>query len=273
MAGKYDDIRIGIALSGGGARGVAHLGVLRALREHGIEPQVIAGTSSGAIIGALYAAGIPLDEMMDFARIGSNIRILRIGNPLRGLMKLSLLREKLGAVLPADDFSCLGREFVVTASDLQRGRLTLFREGPLIAAVQASCAVPLLFHPVVIDDTQYIDGGLFLNLPAEPIRDEVDVLLGSNVMPLVSDEVGPLNTLWGISNRVFDLAVHHNSAGSRALCDFLFEPEELMHYHVYNFARADHLVEVGYREATAQMPRVLELLERRRIAAPAGSLM
>ncbi len=269
----FDDIRIGIALSGGGARGVAHIGVLKALREHGIEPQVVSGTSSGAIVGALYAFGADISALEAFARVGSGIKLLRIGNPLRGLIKLTLLREKLEAVLPVDDFNCLQRPLAVTATDLQRGELRIFREGPLVAAVQASCAVPLLFHPVVIDGTQYIDGGLYMNLPAAPIREECDILIGSNVMPLVNNEVAPINTLWGISNRVFDLSVHHNSASSRELCDFLFEPEELMNYHVYNFARSERLVEVGYRSAIERMPAFLELLERYRQAMGAETLM
>ena len=273
MQNGYEDIRIGIALSGGGARGVAHIGVLKALRESGIEPQVVAGTSSGAIVGALYAYGAEIAELEAFAKVGIGIKLLRIGNPLRGLIKLTLLREKLEAVLPVDDFSCLRKPFAVAATDLQLGELRVFTEGPLIAAVQASCAVPLLFHPVVIDGTQYIDGGLYMNLPAAPIREQCDILIGSNVMPLVNQEVGQLSTIWSISNRVFDLAVHHNSASSRELCDFMFEPADLMGYHIYNFARSEALVELGYREAMTQMPALLALLERYRASAPASSLM
>ena len=272
MDTRFSDMKIGIALSGGGAPGVAHIGILKALRENGIEPEVTAGTSSGAIVGPLYAFGAATDDLEAFARVGIGIKLLRFGNPLRGLIKLTLLREKLEAVLPVDDFECLQRPLYVTASDLQKGELKIFSEGPLIAAVQASCAVPLLFHPVVIDGRQYIDGGLYLNLPSQTIRDKCDFLIGSNVMPLVSAEVGPINSLWGISNRVFDLSVHHNASPSRELCDFLIEPEDLMNYHVYNFARSDKLVEVGYRAAMDVMPTLLRELEKYRVGNPAGSM-
>ena len=252
--------RIGIALSGGGARGIAHIGVLKALLEHGIAPEVVAGTSSGAIVGALYAYGMDAEQLQRFARGGVGIRLLRIVNPLRGLIKLTLLREKLAAVLPTDDFECLRRPLAVTATNLQTGDLHVFRDGPLIAAVQASCAVPLLFHPVVIGGQQYIDGGLYMNLPAQPLRERCDVLIGSNVMPHEQAEVGRLSSVFSISNRVFDLAVHHNSLEARGLCDFLVEPIELKGYHVYNFTKADDLVEVGYREMTARMAELKAVL-------------
>ena len=262
MSDTAHEPTIGIALSGGGARGVAHIGVLKALLEAGVKPTVVAGTSSGAIIGALYAYGATIDELEQFARVGVGVKLLRIGNPLKGLIKLTLLREKLEAVIPTDDFDCLRYPLAVTATNLQTGDLRLFREGSLIAAVQASCAVPLLFHPVVIDGQQYIDGGLYMNLPAEPIRDAVDVLIGSNVMPHEQTEVGPMTSVFSISNRVFDLSVHHNSAAARDLCDFLIEPLELKGYHVYNFARADRLVDIGYAETVARLPALLELISQ-----------
>ena len=264
MTDTLSDLRIGIALSGGGARGVAHIGVLKALAEAGIEPQVVAGTSSGAIVGCLYAYGASTEDLESFARVGVGLKLLRIGNPLKGLIKLTLLREKLEAVMPTDDFDCLQRPFAVTATNLQTGELHIFREGPLIDAVQASCAVPLLFHPVVIDCQQYIDGGLYMNLPAEPIREECDLLIGSNVMPHQQSEVGELTSMWSISNRVFDLSVHHNASAARELCDFLIEPLELTGFHIYNFAKADALVEVGYLETKRRLPALMKLIEARR---------
>lgn len=260
--------RIGLALSGGGARGIAHIGVLKALAEAGIHPEVVAGTSSGAIVGALYAYGLDATQLQDFARVGIGVKLLRIVNPLRGLIKLTLLREKLEAVLPEDDFACLKKPLSVTATNLQTGDLHVFEDGPLISAVQASCAVPLLFHPVEIGGQQYIDGGLYMNLPAAPIRERCDVLIGSNVMPHEQAEVGPLSSVFSISNRVFDLAVHHNSLDARGLCDFLVEPLELKGFHVYNFARADRLVEVGYREMKARLPELKQVLAARGASVP-----
>ena len=256
--------RVGIALSGGGARGIAHIGVLKALLEHGIVPSVVAGTSSGAIVGCLYAYGMSVEQMTDFARIGSSLRILRIGNPLKGFMKLTMLREKLEGLLSHDDFSCLVREFHVVTSDLQHGRVAVHTSGSLIDVVQASCAIPLVFRPIELNGVQHVDGGLYMNLPANPVRDRVDVLIGSNVMPLVNEVEGPLSTMLGIGQRVFDLSVNATTAPSAALCDVLIEPAEVARFNVYNFTRTEELIEAGYQAGLLEVPRVKALIAKRR---------
>ncbi len=257
---KKNSPKIGITLSGGGARGIAHIGVLKALLEAGIRPTIVSGTSSGAIVGTLYAYGSSIEEISDFARVGSNLRLLRIGNPLKGFIKLTMLREKLEPILPVDCFDCLKYPLYITATDLQRGKLAVFSEGELIAPVMASCAIPLVFNPVKIEDFQYVDGGLYMNLPAQPIRDKCDILIGSDVMPLVQQEVEPLKSMLSIGNRVFDLAVSNNSEESRKICDHLIEPKDIDTYHVYNFTRADELIEVGYRAAMEGMNDLHELI-------------
>ncbi|MFK8055538.1 MAG: patatin-like phospholipase family protein [Saprospiraceae bacterium] len=264
---------IGITLSGGGARGLAHIGVLKALLEAGVKPKVVSGTSSGSIVATLYAYGASIDEIIDFARVGSNLRLLRIGNPLKGFIKLTMLREKLEPVLPVDCFDCLKYPLYITATDLQRGKLAVFSEGELIAPVMASCAIPLVFNPVVIDGFQYVDGGLYMNLPAQPIRDKCDILIGSDVMPLVQQEVGALKSMLSIGNRVFDLAVSNNSVESRKLCDHLIEPKEIETYNVYNFTKTDELIDVGYRAAMDGMDDLRQLLKQFKRGMPAHGLM
>jgi len=234
--------------------------VLKALLEAGIEPTVVAGTSSGAIVGCLYAFGMPIQAIEEFAQIGSGLKILRLGNPLRGLIKLTMLREKLEGVLPCDDFSCLKYPLAVVSSDIQRGRVAIHRSGELIGPVQASCAIPLVFRPVQIDGYQHIDGGLYMNLPASPIREEVDLLIGSNVMPLLNTEVDELTSVIGIAHRVFDLSVNTTTASSRTQCDFLIEPAGVTGFNVYNFARTSELIQTGYEEAKARIPALKRLL-------------
>lgn len=253
---------IGIALSGGGARGIAHIGVLKALLEAGIRPTVVAGTSSGAIVACLYAHGASVAELAAFARVGTGLSILRVGNPLKGLIKLTLLREKLEGVLASDDFASLRYPLVVAASDLQRGRLALFESGPLIAAVQASCAIPLVFRPVEIGGAQHVDGGLYMNLPAEPLRTRCDVLIGSDVMPVDVAEAGPFTTVVGIGQRIFDLSLAQNSRVSRATCDFLVDPPDIFGFNVYNFTRTDELIALGYEAARQVVPSILARLGR-----------
>ena len=251
---------IGIALSGGGARGIAHIGVLKALLEADIVPTVVAGTSSGSIVGCLYAAGMPIEKIEAFAQVGRGFSLLRVGNPMRGLIKLTMLREKLDDVLEADDFSGLKYPLAVVTSDLQRGRLAVHRSGPLIECVQASCALPLIFRPVEIDGVQHIDGGLYMNLPAEPIRDEVDLLISSNVMPLVNVEVEHLTSLVSIGARVFDLSINTNHTHSREISDVVIEPPEIIGYNVYNFSKTAELIDVGYAATQLQLPTIRRII-------------
>jgi len=265
--------RIGITLSGGGARGIAHIGVLKALLESGIKPKIVSGTSSGAIVATLYAYGLPIEEIMEFARVGSNLRLLRIGNPLKGFIKLTMLRDKLEPILPVDCFDCLKYPLYITATDLQRGKLAIFSEGELIAPVMASCAIPLVFNPVLIAGFQYVDGGLYMNLPSQPIREKCDILIGSDVMPLVQQEVSPLKSMLSIGNRVFDLAVSNNSELSRSMCDHLVEPKEIETFHVYNFTRAEELIDVGYRAAMEGMDDLRNLIKQFKRGKPSHRLM
>ena len=146
-------------------------------------------------------------------------------------------------------------------SDLQHGRVALHSSGPLISCVQASCAIPLVFRPVELDGVQHVDGGLYMNLPAEPIRDRVDVLIGSNVMPLVNQVVEPLSTMFAIGQRVFDLSVNATTAPSAALCDVLVEPAEVANFNVYNFSKTDELVAAGYEAGLQEIDRIKAAIE------------
>ena len=144
-------MKIGISLSGGGARGFAHIGVLKALEENDIFPDVIAGTSAGAIIGALYAAGKTPDEMLDFVRESSILKIFRVTLPNKGLTSLDYLRERLEEVLPVDDFASLQKELYVAVTNLKSGELEIIHHGLLHETIMASSAIPLVFKPVEID--------------------------------------------------------------------------------------------------------------------------
>jgi len=112
-----------------------------------------------------------------------------------------------------------------------------------------------------------------MNLPAQAIRDKCDILIGSDVMPLVQKEVKPLNSMLSIGNRVFDLAVSNNSEESRRMCDHLIEPQDIDTYHVYNFTRTEELIDVGYRAAMERMDDLRDLLKQYKRAAPVGGLM
>ena len=178
--------KLGLVLSGGGVRGVAHIGVLKALDEAGISVDMVAGTSAGAIIGAFYCAGVSPDEIYRIADESGWFKIVKPTIPVKGFMKLQYLSDLLKKHVGKDDFSALKIPLYVTAININTARLEVFHEGSLYEKVIASASVPLMFEPVSIKNQLYLDGGLRMNLPAEPIRPLCQYLLGVNLIPELS---------------------------------------------------------------------------------------
>ena len=159
--------RIGLVLSGGGARGFAHIGVLRVLERHGVVPHAIAGTSMGAILGALYAAGMRADELYDIADDLSWRDLIDLSLSA-GLLKGEKLRDFLHDHLP-ETFEDLDIPLAVTTTDIETGEQVVFLDGPLVPAVRASSCYPGAFEPVRFAGRTLADGGIVNNLPVEAI--------------------------------------------------------------------------------------------------------
>jgi NTE family protein len=249
---------IGLALSGGAAKGIAHIGVIRALLENDIHPTLISGTSAGSIVGALYAAGVSPDEMERFVADSSLIKIFRmIGIPGAGLVTLDYLKERLAEFIPQDSFTALQYELLVTATNLNYGKPVAFSEGTLFDKVMASCAVPWLFKPVEIGGELYADGGITNNLPAGVIRDRCHVLIGSNVKPkLVVQSNEELNSLMGITQRCADLSLWTNSKPNVKLLDVYIASDKIAEFSFFNIRRVAEMTAVGYEATMLQMPKI-----------------
>ena len=233
----------GISLSGGGARGIAHLGVLKALSEEGIKPGVISGTSAGAIIGAFVAAGIGHEESLN---IIIKTRLLSIFKPAfswRGLLSVDKLGKILSQHLPAD-FESLDLPFLVAATDINAGQTHYFKSGNLTQAVMASSCIPVVFSPVEIDGILYVDGGILNNLPAEPIRDQVTKLIGVSCNPYAYK--ADLKNVRSLMERSALLAINGNTAKSKELCDVIIEPPGLSKYSGFDLSKAREIFNEGY---------------------------
>ncbi|MGM0532402.1 MAG: patatin-like phospholipase family protein [Bacteroidota bacterium] len=236
---------IGIALSGGSARGYAHIGVLKALDEYGMSPDIVSGTSMGALIGVLYSAGISTDHILKLVKKDKvyNMVSLRFGQ--NGLFELNAIRRILKNEIPSDDFSSLQKPFYLSVTNLNQGANEVKGEnGPLFDYVLASCSVPVIIMPQVINDTIYVDGGLFDNLPAASIKDKCKTLLGVHVN--YNGPMEKLNGLSDIAQRTFSLGIEQNVVESRKMCDFMIEPDEMKNFTFLDFDRVDELVEIGY---------------------------
>lgn len=253
----YQGKKIGLALSGGGARGVAHIGVLRALAEKGIEIDVLSGTSAGAIVATWHSAGLSIEQMLEIVAESSLFKAFKIVIPNTGLTSLSYLKERLAKVIPEDNFSTLKKPTYIAISNLNKGQLEVRHEGPLFDVVTASSSIPLIFKPVEIDGEIYVDGGVFCNLPVDPIKDKVDYTIGVDVMPAVEWENKSLNGWFGIGIRCFELSVHANSLAQKQLCDHLIEVEEAVAFHTFQFNKYKELEELGYQAALSSMDQIM----------------
>jgi NTE family protein len=259
--------KLGIALSGGGARGIAHIGVLQALEDHGFRPDVIAGTSAGAIAGALYAAGHTPVDMLPFVKQASLFKLFKVGLPYAGLTKHTYLRRRLEELIGEDSFEALKIPLYVAMSCLNTGTCKVRSSGPLYDAITASSAIPLIFQPTEIDGQLYVDGGLLENLPVASIREQTDFVIGVNVMPNSQVDKKAVQNVFGIAQRCFDLSILANTQPSLDRCDLVVEPTKVHNYTILQLSKYQQFYEIGYQAMAEQMDTLEERLLQKEDAA------
>ncbi len=241
---------LGIALSGGSARGFAHIGVLQALEEHGVKPEIIAGTSMGALVGVLYAAGLKPNEIKLIVNKEPIIKMVRPAWGKLGLFKVTELRKILEKHIVVDDFSVLKTPFCLVVSNINKGEKEIIREGALFDYVMASCSIPVIFAPQIINKTTYIDGGLYDNLPASAIKDHCHTLIGVHVNYL--GYLDSFHSIIELAERSFSFSIQENVKPSMKLCDYLIDPPKMEQFSLWDFDKADEIIETGY-DYTIQM--------------------
>ncbi len=250
--------RCGLVLSGGGARGFAHLGLMQALNDAGIFPDVISGTSAGALAGVLYADGYTPKEILKIMNHGSRLEFMRPAMPREGLLQLGGIIKILSSVLRARTFEELKIPLYVTATDLNNGKPVYFSEGELLNPVIASASIPVLFQPVVIDNICYVDGGVLDNLPVRPIENSCKKLIGSFVNPV--GQVDKVSGLINIAERTFMLSMSKEISEKSKKFDLFVAPQELVNYKILDPEKAEELFSVGY-EATVKKLKDSDLIK------------
>lgn len=242
MSGKQYEI--GLVLSGGGARGFAHLGVIEALNEAGMFPDVISGTSAGALIGALYADGYKPREILNLLNCVSRLDYMRPAMPREGLLQINGIIKILKSSLHAKQFKDLKIPLFVSATDLNNGKAVYFSEGDLFDPVIASASIPVLFQPVIIDEICYVDGGVLDNLPIRPIENKCRFLIGSFVNPV--GYMKKISGLINIAERTFMLSMSKDILEKAKRFDLFIAPPELRNYKILDPEKANELFDVGY---------------------------
>ncbi len=238
--------KYGLVLSGGGTRGFAHLGAIKALEENGIKPGIISGVSAGSIIGALYADGQDPEKAMEMLVSKNLWGFIKIIFPKRGLLKMTGFERTLRASLKAKRFEDLQIPLLVHAVNINTVKYTQFSKGDLIQAVKASSSIPVVFPPVEIDGHQYLDGGIVNNFPVESITDMCDKIIGINVNPV--GEAYEIDKLSTIAIRSFHLSMRNHAESRRDQCDIYIEPEEVQDYGILDLKSAEAVFEAGYKK-------------------------
>ncbi|MEO8198457.1 MAG: patatin-like phospholipase family protein [Thermoanaerobaculia bacterium] len=252
--------KLGIVLSGGGSRGLAHAGVLRALAENGIEPDCIAGTSAGALVGALYASGRGTDEILRFFADVNPFRISRLAMNKPGVIDSEKLLGAFGQWYPEDSFSALGKPLFVTGTDLVSGRLEVWSSGPLVRPLLASSTVPFVLSPTRVDGRNFVDGGIVNNFPVEPLFGLCDAILGVYATPLSAPAEGDLQSTFAVMRRSLEIGMYHASKRKFQHADLVLSPPGLTGFDTFDLRRHVEIVEIGYRAALDQMEAIRAIL-------------
>jgi NTE family protein len=258
--------RVGLALAGGFARGIAHVGVIRALKAAGIPIDVVAGTSVGALIGACYCAGVPLDEMQRVANHTTFHDFGRWTPSWLGLATNQRLEGYLARFTPAKTFEELTTPLAIAATDINDGVTVYYSRGPLGPPLRGSCAYPGLFVPIQFENRTLVDGFLTAPVPVEGAQ-----LLGADVTIAVYLEAGGLEnprTAADVISRSFTIIQRHADLSWRQQADVIIEPD-VKPFVWDDFTRTNELVAVGEAAAEAALPQIREVLsgEKRDSAA------
>src|ERR1700719_1342943 len=258
--------RVGLALAGGFARGIAHVGVLRALINAGIPIDCVAGTSVGALIGACYCAGVPLDTMQQIASGTTFADFGRWTPSWLGLATNQRMETYLSRFTRLKTFEQLKTPLAIAATDINEGVSVYYTRGELAPALRGSCAYPGLFVPIQFEGRTLVDGFLTAPVPVEGA-----LLLGADIVIAIHLEPGNLEdprTVADVISRSFTIIQRHGAIAWRQQADVIIEPD-VKPFVWDDFTRTNELVAVGQAAAEAAMPEILKALggEKREPAA------
>ncbi len=252
-------MKTGIALSGGGARGYAHLGAVKAIQEYGIEPSVYSGTSAGAVAGAFLAAGYKPDNIMEIFSEVNFLKYLRPAILNSGLVKIENLTSWLLGFFPENNIESLKLPLTIAATNYNKGATEYFTKGELIKPMLASVSIPVVFAPITINDDIYFDGGILNNMPAEIIKDQADYIIGVNCNFLKKDAAR--GSMKDMLERCLLMAISPNTYAQAKFCDLYIEPDKLGDYRVFKLSKAQEIFEIGYEFTMKKLEEAPDLLK------------
>ncbi len=242
---------IGLALSGGGIRGFAHLGAIKALEEANIPIDYIAGTSAGALIGACVATGMKVDDIYDFLKVKDVFSLTEFSLPSKGILNFKRLAKEMRKELPYHRFEDLPIPLTVVATNLQLGKPEYINSGNFIEAAMASASIPAIFSPVRIGEYDYCDGGVFDNMPIKTVRKHADIVVGINISTV--NEIKDIGSISDIAARTFQLSVNSNSMPDLSTCDIYITPDGIRDFGLLDTEHIDAIYQAGYQAAKEKL--------------------
>ena len=286
----YKNLKIGLALGGGGARGACHIGVLRVLEDNGIIPDVIAGTSAGSMIGAMYASElnakiveekymkhiqsenfkdlgfryIPNSEKDDsiFSQIVKQIKnqyVLMVSSNRKSIIKNERLSKAANILFEADRFEDLKIPLFVSATDLITGNPIIYKTGNLVDAVVQSSTIPGFVEPTYQNNRMLVDGGISLPTPVTPLLGECDFIIAVNITRGITNQPEP-NNIFEILNRSRDVSIGQLNKYVLEKSNFVIKPEH-NNLHWSAFDQSDEFLEVGRKAALDSIENLLDTLD------------
>lgn len=248
---------IGLVLSGGGVRGMAHIGVIKAMQEFGLEATVVAGSSVGALVGALYSADKPIEDMLHFFKDTPLFKYNYFAVAKPGLINTERFISTFQQYFPEDSFEALKKDLHVVATNLEQGEEVFINKGELIRPLLASAALPPVFSPIEYNGALHADGGIMNNFPSEPILSRVEYVIGSNVSLVSKLEKKHLNNSFQLTGRVTGLMIYAINREKINNCNLIIEPQELENIGILDRRGIEKAYAIGYETAVRTFEKVL----------------
>lgn len=257
---EMSNYKLGLVLAGGGVKGAAHLGVMKAMIEHGIEASVIAGTSAGALAAAFYAANYHPEEVLELFADNSNFTFNAFSLSQPGLLNTEKFEPFLKRFFGEKTFDDLDKELQVMATDIIEGSCTTFSSGSIVKPLLASCAFPFLFSPLEIGDSLYCDGGIVNNFPVEVVKEKVSHTLGVYISPLKKIRKDELSSTANVMDRIYRISNRYASIEKLKDCDWVINPPEMEKYGTFTMNKMREIYDIGYSHGSSIMPKIKEQL-------------
>jgi len=261
--------KVGIALSGGGARGFAHIGVLKALAENNIPIDLVSGVSAGAFVGGAFAAGMSVEEIVEIGRRISWFGVAGFSYSPRGLLSNAAMGAFIEKNFPITKFEDLKLPFAAVACDLETGEAVVLKDkGDLAFAIRASCAIPGVFVPLVDEGgRRLIDGGAATPMPTKAVRKlGADIVIAVDVLTCGQTFWGTPSTLVGTFFQSAMLLIRTASRNQHYRADIVIEPQ-VAHIRPDEIAKRDEMIELGEKAALGKIDEIKSLLQARQAAS------